>query len=58
MSTIIKVENISKQYRLGKVGLGTVGADINRWYQTKLRSREDPYLKIGEENDRSIKRRK
>ncbi|MDQ6903360.1 MAG: ABC transporter ATP-binding protein [Bacteroidota bacterium] len=53
--TVIKVENISKQYRLGNVGLGTIGADINRWYQTSLRGREDPYLKIGEENDRSVK---
>jgi lipopolysaccharide transport system ATP-binding protein len=55
MDTVIKVENISKQYRLGKVGLGTVGADINRWYQTSIRGKEDPFLKIGEENDRSVK---
>ncbi len=52
---VIKVENLSKQYRLGNVGLGTIGADLNRWYQTALRGREDPYLKIGEENDRSKK---
>jgi lipopolysaccharide transport system ATP-binding protein len=55
MSIVIKVENLSKQYRLGNVGLGTIGADLNRWYQTSLRGREDPYLKIGEENDRSQK---
>ena len=55
MSTVIKVENLSKQYRLGNVGLGTISADLNRWYQTSLRGREDPYLKIGETNDRAVK---
>jgi lipopolysaccharide transport system ATP-binding protein len=54
-TTVIRVENISKQYRLGNVGLGSFSADINRWYQTRLRGREDPYLKIGEENNRSLK---
>ena len=49
--TVIKVENLSKQYRLGNVGLGTIGADFNRWYQTSLRGREYPYLKIGVENE-------
>ncbi|MBX2935119.1 MAG: ATP-binding cassette domain-containing protein [Ferruginibacter sp.] len=53
--TVIKVENISKQYRLGNVGLGTLSHDINRWYHTTIRRREDPYLKIGDTNDRSIK---
>lgn len=52
--TIIKVENISKQYRLGVVGTGTISHDINRWWHL-IRGKEDPYLKIGEENDRSIK---
>ena len=54
-NTVIKVENLSKHYRLGNVGLGTIGADLNLWYQTSLRGREDPYLKIEEENDRSVK---
>ena len=50
----IKAENISKQYRLGKVGTGTLSHDLNRlWY--KVRGLEDPYVKIGEVNDRSIK---
>ncbi|HEX8461105.1 MAG TPA: ABC transporter ATP-binding protein, partial [Segetibacter sp.] len=54
MSTVIKVENISKQYRLGQVGTGSMAHDINRfWHQ--IRGKEDPYLKIGEENDRSVK---
>jgi lipopolysaccharide transport system ATP-binding protein len=50
----IKAENISKQYRLGEVGTGTLSHDLNRfWY--KVRGKEDPYLKIGESNDRSTK---
>jgi lipopolysaccharide transport system ATP-binding protein len=54
MSTVIKVENISKQYRLGEVGTGTIANDVNRWWQ-KIRGKEDPYLKIGEANDRTAK---
>lgn len=54
MNTVIKVENLSKQYRLGNVGTGTISHDINRWWHG-LRGKEDPYLKIGEENDRTIK---
>jgi len=49
---IIKVENLGKQYRLGAVGTGTLSHDINRWWQT-LRGKEDPYLKVGDENDRT-----
>lgn len=54
MSTVIKVENISKQYRLGNVGLGSLSHDLNRWWYS-VRGKENPYLKIGEENDRSVK---
>ena len=54
MSTVIKVENLSKQYRLGDVGTGSMAHDVNRaWH--KLRGKEDPYLKIGESNDRTKK---
>lgn len=50
--TIIKVENVSKQYRLGVVGTGTLSHDLNRWWHA-MRGKEDPYLKIGEENNRA-----
>lgn len=54
MSTVIKIENIGKQYRLGQVGTGTLSHDLNRiWH--RVRGKEDPYLRIGETNDRSIK---
>jgi len=55
MSTAIKFENISKQYRLGLVSTHTISHDLNRWWQTSIRGKEDPYLKIGEVNDRAHK---
>ena len=55
MSTAIKVENLSKIYRLGEIGTGTISRDLERWYKTKLLGKEDPFLKIGESNDRSKK---
>ncbi|TAE65954.1 MAG: ABC transporter ATP-binding protein, partial [Bacteroidetes bacterium] len=54
MNTVISVENISKQYRLGEVGTGTLKQDFNRWYH-RIRGKEDPYLRIGERNDRTVK---
>lgn len=53
-NTVIKVENLSKQYRLGEVGTGTISHDLNRWW-AKVRGKEDPFLKIGETNDRTSK---
>jgi len=55
MSTAIKVENLSKIYRLGEIGTGTISRDLERWFKTKLLGKEDPFLKIGESNDRSKK---
>ncbi|HWK05474.1 MAG TPA: ABC transporter ATP-binding protein [Puia sp.] len=52
--TVIKVENISKLYRLGEVGTGTISHDLNRWW-AKVRGKEDPFAKLGESNDRSVK---
>ncbi|MCZ2844919.1 MAG: ABC transporter ATP-binding protein [Candidatus Bathyarchaeota archaeon] len=54
MKPAIKIENLSKQYRLGTVGTGSFAHDMNRWWHT-IRGKEDPYLGIGESNDRSTK---
>lgn len=51
---VIKAEDISKQYRLGLVGTGTVRDDVKRWWYD-LRGKEDPFLKIGEANNRAVK---
>jgi lipopolysaccharide transport system ATP-binding protein len=47
---VIKFENISKQYRLGKIGTGTLSHDLKRWYTVNVCGKDDPYLKIGQEN--------
>ena len=48
---ILKSENISKQYRLGLVGTGTLSHDLNRWW-SRFRGKQDPYLRVGELNKR------
>lgn len=48
----IEVHNMSKLYRLGEVGTGTLSHDLNRWWH-KIRGKEDPYTLIGDENDRT-----
>ncbi len=52
---VIRFENVGKLYRLGTVGTGTISHDLRRWWITNVRHMEDPYLKIGETNDRSTK---
>lgn len=55
MANAIEFENVSKQYRLGLVGTGTLAHDIRRFWVTNILRQEDPYLKIGETNDRTSK---
>lgn len=55
MATAIEFNNISKIYRLGLVGTGTLAHDLKRWWTINVRGKEDPYLTIGETNDRSTK---
>lgn len=57
-NTVIKIENLSKIYRLGEVGTGTLSHDLNRWYKMNIRGQEDPYAKIGHVNDRTQKAEK
>lgn len=53
MHNAIEFNHIGKQYRLGLVSTNTLSHDINRWWQTSILKKDDPYLKIGETNDRS-----
>lgn len=46
--TVIKIENLRKQYRLGTIGGGTLRADIQSWWARK-RGKEDPNTVIGTE---------
>lgn len=50
----IKVEGLSKAYQLGEIGTGTISRDLERWW-ARFRGKDDPFLRIGETNDRSVK---
>lgn len=53
--TAIEFNNISKQYRLGLVSTRTLSHDLSRWWKINIQGKDDPYLKIGEVNDRAHK---
>ena len=53
--TAIEFEHVSKQYRLGLVSTKTLSHDIRRFWITNVLHKDDPYLKIGEVNDRSVR---
>src|ERR1700742_895789 len=55
MTAAIKVENLSKAYQIGQIGTGTVSRDVERWFVTRILGREDPFLKLGQTNDRTVK---
>ena len=54
-NTAIEFNHVSKQYRLGLVSTKTLSHDIRRFWITNVLGKEDPYLKIGETNDRASK---
>jgi len=54
MAKVIKVENLAKAYQLGNFGTGTISRDLERFW-ARIRGKEDPFLKIGEVNDRTKK---
>ena len=54
MGTVIKAEHLSKAYQLGDFGTGTISRDLERFW-ARVRGKEDPFLKIGEVNDRTKK---
>ena len=43
---VIKIENLSKEYRLGAIGSGTLRHDLQSWY-AKRRGEEYPNQRIG-----------
>lgn len=53
--TVLKFENVGKLYHLGTVGTGSLTRDLTRWWKINIRREIDPYLRIGESNDRSKK---
>ncbi len=45
MKTVIRIENLWKQYRLGVIGYGTLQEDLQSWW-ARLRGKEDPNAPI------------
>jgi len=45
-----QITNLSKIYRPGEIGTGTINRDVEHWYRMRVRGREDSFLKIGENN--------
>ncbi|WP_347160188.1 ABC transporter ATP-binding protein [Pontibacter chitinilyticus] len=43
---VIEVENLSKMYRLGTIGTGSLRQDIQRWWTTSVLKREDPFFQL------------
>jgi lipopolysaccharide transport system ATP-binding protein len=51
---VIQITDLGKQYRLGQVGASSISDDLKRWWY-RVNGKVDPFLKIGEENDRTKK---
>jgi len=47
MTTVIRVENLSKAYQLGQINTGTLSRDLNVWW-ARVRGKPNPMLRIGE----------
>jgi lipopolysaccharide transport system ATP-binding protein len=47
--TAILIQHLSKEYRLGVIGTGTLTHDLKRWWAVKT-GKEDPTMRIGMEN--------
>ena len=45
---ILRLQNISKEYRLGQIGYGTLNKDLQSWW-ARVRKKPDPNLKLGKE---------
>jgi len=55
MYSVIQISNLSKIYRIGEIGTGTISRDLERWYKMKILGKEDPFIKIGESNEQNKK---
>lgn len=51
--TAIRIEHVSKEYRLGAIGGGTLRGDLQSWW-ARARGREDPNSKIGSDTGAHI----
>ncbi len=49
MGSVLEIRNVSKQYRLGEIGTGTLSHDLKRWF-SKSTGKGDPFAIVGDEN--------
>lgn len=49
--TVLEIRDLSKLYRLGEIGTGTLSHDLNRWW-ARMRGKEDPFSLVGQVNRR------
>jgi len=56
MATVIKIENLHKEYRLGVIGHGTLYRDLQSWF-AKMRGKPDPNSLLGTDNPNQCKGR-
>jgi lipopolysaccharide transport system ATP-binding protein len=54
VENVIEVSNLSKLYRLGEIGTGTLSRDLHRMV-ARMMGKPDPFLKVGQLNDRAVK---
>jgi len=52
--TVISIEHLSKYYRLGLIGGGTLREDVDRWW-AKVRGKPDPLATVDMEDQKSRK---
>ena len=56
-SVVIQFSHLSKRYRLGVIGTGTLAHDLNRWW-ARVRGRPDPTLKVGQAQRSDVRSQK
>ena len=54
VENVIEVSQMSKLYRLGEIGTGTLSRDLHRMI-ARMMGKPDPFLKVGQINDRAVK---
>lgn len=47
MSVAISIENLTKVYRLGRIGSGTLRDDLRRWWAVSVLGKPNPLIAIG-----------
>ncbi len=45
---VVEVEDLSKLYRLGTIGTGSLRQDINYWWTTSILKKENPFFKLAD----------